>query len=157
MPIFLVKDMNRPVREKLTIIFLMSCGIVASAAVIPKVLALRHYTNESDFTWIAANVVLWSTVEPCLGIIACSIPAYKKPFDKSMATFKSRFSSLRGSSTAGPSALRIENMSHDGSETVKESVDVEYGAYELRDGKTSIDKRTNAPVVGGLRHSIEDV
>jgi hypothetical protein len=77
-PIFIVKNRSWPMREKFAIVLLMGLGLLASAAIIPKFIQLQHFTTEYDITWEVAELVMWSNIEPCLGIIAISIPALRK-------------------------------------------------------------------------------
>jgi hypothetical protein len=77
-PIFIVRNRSWPLREKFAIVILMGLGLLASAAIVPKFIQLQYFTTEYDITWRAAELVMWSNIEPCLGIIAISIPALRK-------------------------------------------------------------------------------
>jgi hypothetical protein len=79
-PIFVVKNLLWPWREKCVIIFLMGLGLLASAAIIPKMIQQQNLTTEYDLTWKTAELVMWTNIEPCLGIIAISIPALRRLF-----------------------------------------------------------------------------
>jgi hypothetical protein len=77
LPIVIIRKIRRPLREKIVVCFLMGLGLVASGAVISKILSLRSFGTNPDVTWINGNVAMWGMVELFLAISATSIPVLK--------------------------------------------------------------------------------
>jgi hypothetical protein len=81
LPILFIRKIRRPMREKLVLGLLMALGLLCSAAVIPKLISLRAFGSNPDFTYNSQGVVVWSALEMYLGIIAVCIPVLRNHFE----------------------------------------------------------------------------
>lgn len=84
LPIVIIRKIRRPLREKIVVCFLMGLGLVASGAVISKILSLRSFGTNPDVTWINTNVAMWGMVELFLAISATSIPVLKHMAERTL-------------------------------------------------------------------------
>ncbi|EGX93830.1 integral membrane protein, putative [Cordyceps militaris CM01] len=69
---FVVWHLNLQKRARIVVIFLITMGCVASAAVIVRVPFLK-FLKEPDFLWDTTDIAIWSTIEMSLAISAVSI------------------------------------------------------------------------------------
>jgi hypothetical protein len=82
LPVTFIRQLNRPLRDKITLCFLMGLGLVASAAGVAKTLQARNYHKTDDLLWTTTDFAIWSFVEQQLGIIAASLPCLKAAFER---------------------------------------------------------------------------
>jgi hypothetical protein len=87
LPLFIIRNIQRPLREKIVISLLMSLGFLCAVAVIPKLISLHDFGVNKDFTWTTAEVAMWSMVEVSLGIMVACIPALKRVFERTLKRF----------------------------------------------------------------------
>ena len=84
LPISFLRKVQRPLRERVIIGFLMGLGIftgVASIVKIQEIVAMRTSTD------ILANVItveMWCSIEALIGFIASCIPCLRGPFQRAM-------------------------------------------------------------------------
>ncbi|KAJ6114835.1 hypothetical protein N7486_000613 [Penicillium sp. IBT 16267x] len=76
-PISMVWRLQMPMRRKLTVlgIFLLA-GFACVAGVIRIYFLTQMYAND-DLTWNQTNSFIWSSVEPCIGIICACLPTIR--------------------------------------------------------------------------------
>lgn len=84
LPIFFISKIRRPTREKIVLCCLMALGLICTAAVVPKLIALSDYASMSDFTYASAGMMLWSQIEVSIGIIGACIPVLKPLFERAL-------------------------------------------------------------------------
>ncbi|WQF75125.1 hypothetical protein CDEST_00139 [Colletotrichum destructivum] len=82
-PFFMLQGLQMPKRRKISLQVILSLGIIGSAAGLVRMGYYRAYDtkahpHESLYDW--GHTVLWSVLEACLGIIACSLPPLRKLF-----------------------------------------------------------------------------
>lgn len=85
MPVFLITSVlvHRPLREKVILCVLMSLGLVCTAATVPKLISLNRYgIEESDVSWVLADVFVWTTIEMWLAIIVACMPPMRNAFER---------------------------------------------------------------------------
>ncbi|RDL40551.1 uncharacterized protein BP5553_00530 [Venustampulla echinocandica] len=82
LPISFLWKIQRPLREKLMLGFLMGIGLFTTVAVIVKIPLIATFGKTGDVLWDNVNVATWSLVEGQLGIIAACIPCLKSPFER---------------------------------------------------------------------------
>jgi len=87
LPFFLLRKMRLSFTDKLLVCSLMSLGLLATSAIIPKLLALHSLETTQDISWVASDATMWSFVEISLGVIAACAPALKKPVENQMRKF----------------------------------------------------------------------
>jgi hypothetical protein len=87
LPIFILRQLNRPLRDKITIGFLMGLGLLCAAAGIPKLISLQQYGVNRDFTWWAKDITMWSDIEVFTGIVAACLPSLKSVLEETMRRF----------------------------------------------------------------------
>lgn len=81
LPITFIRQLNRPLREKIVLCFLMGLGFVASAASVAKMVQIKNLGKKEDSLWVTVDIVIFSIVEEQLGIIAASVPCLKSTFE----------------------------------------------------------------------------
>lgn len=82
MPISFLKNMNRPLREKVALSCLMGLGIFATVAAILKTTVLNAYRSTRDPFWEVVDLSLWWQMEQNISIMAACIPTLKAPFER---------------------------------------------------------------------------
>lgn len=87
LPITFIRQLNRPLREKIVVCFLMGLGLVGSVASIIKTVQLNHFGTMNDSLWIGFNLAIWSFLEQQLGIITISLPCLKSTFEHVLIRF----------------------------------------------------------------------
>ncbi|PVI01940.1 hypothetical protein DM02DRAFT_486339, partial [Periconia macrospinosa] len=87
LPITFIRQLHRPLREKIILCFLMGLGLVASGAGIAKTVLLKKYRNKPDLLWVTMDFVILSFLEQQLGIIAGSLPCLKAAFERTLTRF----------------------------------------------------------------------
>ncbi|KAL8403077.1 hypothetical protein RB594_008363 [Gaeumannomyces avenae] len=73
LPFFIVWSLSLPLRTRALAVGILSLAAVGSAATIVRAVYIPRLVAADDFLWSTADVALWSTVEPGVGIIAASI------------------------------------------------------------------------------------
>jgi hypothetical protein len=86
LPIVFIRKIQRPLREKIVLYFLMALGITCAASIIPKLVVLRDFESRENFTQTSAATMLWSQVEVFTGIIAVCIPVLKSSAERALKT-----------------------------------------------------------------------
>lgn len=80
--VHVIRQTRRPLREKIVVCLLICLGLLCAAAIIPKVVLIAKNGNSiADYTYEAANIYFWTTVEVYWGIIGVSMPALKSEFE----------------------------------------------------------------------------
>ncbi|KAF1923839.1 uncharacterized protein M421DRAFT_302964 [Didymella exigua CBS 183.55] len=80
-PCYIVSKLQMPRRTKITIVFILGLGILASIATIIRLPYLKYYNTAKypkDFLFHVGVIVMCSNAECSLGIIACSLPPLRK-------------------------------------------------------------------------------
>ncbi|KAG9245610.1 hypothetical protein BJ878DRAFT_7897 [Calycina marina] len=80
LPIFLIWNLKINRKAKLIAGFLLAIGIVAGATVIMRIKFIRDVSLTQDFLFAISNVVVWSMIEPCIGICCLSIVTFRPLF-----------------------------------------------------------------------------
>ncbi|KKY26997.1 putative cation-transporting atpase 4 [Phaeomoniella chlamydospora] len=99
LPAFILWEIQLNRRTKMTVMFVLALGVVASISTIVRLKYLLAYTNVSDYLYGVANIALWSIVELGSGLIAGSM-ATLRPLFKFIPFMRSS----RNRSGADPSA-----------------------------------------------------
>lgn len=81
-PITFLRKVQRPMREKIVLGFLMGIGVFSAAAVIVKLTYLGPFGKSTDPLFDIVPLATWSVVEELLGIIAACVPTLKSPFER---------------------------------------------------------------------------
>lgn len=84
-PLSFILHIRRPLRERLMITFVMSLGMLASAASIAKTVIIQFYTDNaeaSDAEIGGMKIALWSAIEEQIGIIAACLPCLRSFFQR---------------------------------------------------------------------------
>ncbi|KAH7028271.1 hypothetical protein B0J12DRAFT_704697 [Macrophomina phaseolina] len=76
-PITFIRKLRRPLPERIVIACVMALGLVASAAVVIKIVYMRHFDITGDALRILVQVIKWGKIEELLGISAACIPPLK--------------------------------------------------------------------------------
>ncbi|KAH6855354.1 hypothetical protein B0I37DRAFT_302361 [Chaetomium sp. MPI-CAGE-AT-0009] len=81
-PISFIVNIQRPLREKIALGFVMGIGIFASSASIAKTFMIGSYGKTGDTLMDTVGLTTWSYVEAQLAIIAACIPTLKRLFEQ---------------------------------------------------------------------------
>ncbi|KAF2183595.1 hypothetical protein K469DRAFT_739715 [Zopfia rhizophila CBS 207.26] len=84
LPIFFIRKINRPVREKIVLYILMGMGLFATATSSIKISVVNHYGMTGDELWDVVELYLWSTLEEQIGIIAACLPCLKPLLERAL-------------------------------------------------------------------------
>ena len=87
MPITFLRNIQRPLRERIILGLLMGIGLFASSASIAKAVAVQSYGQTSDSLSESISIGLWSCLEEQLALIAACIPTLRSPFQKVLRHF----------------------------------------------------------------------
>jgi hypothetical protein len=80
MPVFLLWRVNMPLKQKLTVMCVLSLGIFASTATLVRLHYLPNFTQEDDYLYGLGPIVLWTIIELGLALIAVSLMALRPLF-----------------------------------------------------------------------------
>ncbi|KAM7213501.1 hypothetical protein V8F06_011114 [Rhypophila decipiens] len=80
-PITFLKELQRPMREKIVLSFLMGLGVFTASAVVVKMTVIGNFGNTKDPMWDVIELATWSIVEAQIGIIAMCVPTLKAPME----------------------------------------------------------------------------
>ncbi len=79
-PLTFLHHVRRSVRDRIVIGFLMSLGLLASAASIVKTVIVQQFDGTTDYAGHGLSIALWASIEAQVGIIAACIPCLRAPF-----------------------------------------------------------------------------
>jgi hypothetical protein len=110
LPVTFIRQLNRPLREKIVLYFLMGLALFGSAASILKTIQANNFTKKDDSLWVGVDITMWCFVEQQLGIIAGCLPYLKSTFERALT----RFGLLPSLPTTTPSfVVGYEDHSHE--------------------------------------------
>jgi len=72
-PVFLVSNLQMNVRTKISVSIVLGLGGIAAIAVLVRIPYVRILVNSTDFLYDCTNVVIWTSIEPGLGLTAASL------------------------------------------------------------------------------------
>jgi len=85
LPIWLLWSLNMTLRKKVCVAILLGLGALASTASLIRIPYVVTLASSQDFLWKTVDVIIWSSVEPGLGITAISLatlrPLLRKYFN----------------------------------------------------------------------------
>jgi hypothetical protein len=84
LPLTFILNLHLRKVEKFVLAFIMSLGLMASAAAIVKITKFRVYDIIRDPSYTVVPAALWSRIEEHLGIIAACIPCLRAHFKRAM-------------------------------------------------------------------------
>jgi hypothetical protein len=108
LPAFLVSGLNMNLRTKVSVFLLLSLANVGSIATLIRVKAIHQISTSSDFLFATVDLVIWSSIEVGIAIIAASIATYRPLFQ----TFFRIGSSMNRSFGANSEARRHPDPAH---------------------------------------------
>jgi rhodopsin domain-containing protein len=86
-PLFFIRKLNIPLREKIVLGVLMALGLFCTTATIPKLLSMGQYASNPDYSWFGADLLMWSMIEVYIGIIAACIPTLRRLFESILRNY----------------------------------------------------------------------
>ncbi|KAK7736706.1 hypothetical protein SLS53_006916 [Cytospora paraplurivora] len=81
LPFFIIKDLAMPRRTKVSLVFILGLGIMASIAAFTRMVFYKYWNKEvypSNYWYHTGLILIFSELEVGLGIIACSLPPLRK-------------------------------------------------------------------------------
>ncbi|KAK4232977.1 hypothetical protein C8A03DRAFT_19851 [Achaetomium macrosporum] len=81
-PLAFIVHIQRPLREKIALTFVMGLGVFASSASIAKTFVVGSYGKTGDTLMDTVALTTWSITEAQLAIIAACIPTLKRLFER---------------------------------------------------------------------------
>ena len=100
-PIFFIRTMHKSRRERWTLGVIMGLGLLCTAATIPKLIVLKNFYPNNDFTWTVTDVAFWSVLEVFIGISAICITTLRSRFESAFRAFGIKIRSSSHSKYAG--------------------------------------------------------
>ncbi|KAI0843576.1 hypothetical protein F5Y06DRAFT_255294 [Hypoxylon sp. FL0890] len=79
-PYLLLRDLEMPRRIKISLFVVLAFGSLAGVCAIIRLPYLKYYLIEQDQLFYFANIIMWSSIENGIGIIAASLPPIRKLF-----------------------------------------------------------------------------
>ncbi|TLD17762.1 uncharacterized protein PgNI_01381 [Pyricularia grisea] len=73
LPFFIVWSLSLPLKSRIMVIAILSFAMVGCSATIVRAIHVPRLLDADDFLYTTADVAIWSTVEPGIGITAASI------------------------------------------------------------------------------------
>ncbi|KAF2270940.1 hypothetical protein CC78DRAFT_610986 [Lojkania enalia] len=95
-PVPMLWNVQMNIRQKSSIIGILSLGIFATAAAVVKISYLPNYGKTGDWLWDSRNITIWTVVECCIGIVAGNLPCMKPLFRTVLGSTYGRGSRNRG-------------------------------------------------------------
>jgi hypothetical protein len=86
-PIFIIRKLNRPFRERVVICILMGLGFLCAACGIPKLIDLEGFGKSPDITWDIWHPTFWIQMEVYIGVSVGCIPPLKSLFERFLKKF----------------------------------------------------------------------
>ena len=89
MPLTFLRNMRRPIRDRIVIGVLLSLGLVATGASIAKTVVVQSFGKQGEGNPVddGLAIALWASVEEHLALIAACIPCLKAPFQRALLRF----------------------------------------------------------------------
>ncbi|KAF2399305.1 hypothetical protein EJ06DRAFT_522802 [Trichodelitschia bisporula] len=103
LPLFFIRQLNRPLREKIVLALLMALGLLAAACSIVKAVLLKKLLNSADPLWDGEAIGIWTYSEVYIGIIAANIPCLRSLLEK-VFTLIAGSQAISRKATIGPIA-----------------------------------------------------
>lgn len=82
LPITFIRNINRPLREKIVLACLMGLGLFTCAVCIVKTAKVGAWGGRGDTLFFTVDLNLWFSLEEYTGIIAACIPCLRAPGEK---------------------------------------------------------------------------
>ncbi|KAK7937328.1 uncharacterized protein PG986_014196 [Apiospora aurea] len=113
-PAFVIYGLKMSKNLKITLMFILALGALASISTIVRLPYLQFYNVPTDYYYNVCNIVIWSIVECGVGIIAGSLPSLR-PLLKKIPMFRSKMSyAFRSGSNDTPKQIKLQNLGHAG-------------------------------------------
>ncbi|KAF1815683.1 hypothetical protein P152DRAFT_496322 [Eremomyces bilateralis CBS 781.70] len=84
LPLTFIFLLNRPLRDKLVLAFLMGLGLLCAVAGIRKLFFISVVQPQQDMAWDAVEMGLWASAESYIGIMAACIPCLRAMFENGL-------------------------------------------------------------------------
>ena len=129
---------------------LLTGGIVIGAG-IGRTYAFFTVGHSQDYTYENYHYLIWSSVEPCVGVIGCCLPTLRPLFINNDRSAHSRYYTKYGRNTAGSRHTPRHMASMEAALTM-DSCELEHGVgvrYHKESELTSIGEEQEIPPYGG--------
>ncbi|KAH7021982.1 hypothetical protein EDB80DRAFT_628547 [Ilyonectria destructans] len=83
LPVALLWNVKINRRTKVTIVILLSLGMIGGIALIVRIPYITHLKPSIEFLYVSVDVAIWSVMEPALGITAACIATFRPLFKHS--------------------------------------------------------------------------
>ncbi|KAI1881562.1 hypothetical protein JX265_000388 [Neoarthrinium moseri] len=80
-PAVVFRKLHVDTRKKLTLSFLLGCGVFASGVAIYKTTQIQAFAS-NDFTYACGPMIIWTVLEACTIVVAACIPTLHPLYDK---------------------------------------------------------------------------
>ncbi|KAI1406929.1 hypothetical protein F5Y13DRAFT_207124 [Hypoxylon sp. FL1857] len=112
-PYLLLRDLEMKRRIKISLIVVLAFGSLAGVCAIIRLPYIKYYLIEQDQLYGFANIIMWSSIENGIGIIAASLPPIRKLFRYYGTTKDRTYSHERAGAleTIGGTPLTKNNVS----------------------------------------------
>ncbi|PWY77000.1 hypothetical protein BO70DRAFT_295136 [Aspergillus heteromorphus CBS 117.55] len=160
-PIPIVWKLHMRTTQKLLVCSIFMLGGFACMASLVRIYYMTFLSKSANITWIMGDVFIWSSVEPCVGIVCACLPTLQPLFRHTLQQlFGSRVGRYLGSSANKPSdkgrSKTSVRKSRDWDETLLATQSVQVEMDESRRGRMSeegkITVETHFRLVEETRH-----
>ncbi|RMJ25864.1 hypothetical protein PHISP_03290 [Aspergillus sp. HF37] len=86
-PIPIVWRLQLRMIRKILVLSIFLLGVFATVASVVRIYYMTFLESDPDVTWIMGNVFVWSTIEPCMGILCACLPTLNPVLQLGARTF----------------------------------------------------------------------
>ncbi|CAJ2503150.1 Uu.00g105440.m01.CDS01 [Anthostomella pinea] len=140
-PIPEILQLQMSTQKKLAVCGVMLLGGFVCVASVVRIWAFADFASTPDVTWIAAQVFLWSSVEPAFGIVSACLPSFRPLFRRARTKMSS--GGTRDGQSGNRWAGSSSKPSRVGNSYIRFGTDNESGEDEV--ALTSISRGPDAP------------
>lgn len=113
LPIALVWDVQMNKRMKTSVALILALGAFGGIATIVRIVYLSIVSTSKDILFVTGNVVIWSIIEPGVGIVAVCLatlrPLFRAAFEKTIGISHRYGTSRSGSRSRSRRSRRLDN------------------------------------------------
>jgi len=115
LPLHFILQLSRPFREKAVLSVLMALGLLASGCGIAKTIVLKKGMDTPDVVFDGSNIIIWSSLEQYIAIIAACVPCLKALLQSAFKALGGQITSLNRGSKRTSASTQHALKSYEGS------------------------------------------
>jgi hypothetical protein len=138
LPITFIRQLKRPLREKIVLGVLMGFGLFTGVAATLKTYYIKEFGTSADYFYHQTKLSIWVMLELFIGIIATSVPCLKLPADRLLAKMGFQLSSITNTNKYYATAAFGKMQRSTVTSQVQSQSRTEDGAWDGAPGKIDI-------------------